>query len=96
MAKAKKEKKTGKSKESASLKAVDLRAKTADELKDMVVSFKKEQFNSRFQKIAGEAPNVSRTRAIRKNLARIKTVMSEAKNKAKTNTKTKVKVSKNA
>lgn len=86
---AKKEKKAAKSKESAHLKADDLRAKTPDELKDMILQFKREQFNSRFQKTAGETINPSRTRAIRKNVARIKTVMTQLK---QTNTK----VSKNA
>ena len=79
-ASAKKEKKAhAKSKESAHLKAIDLRAKTPDELKDMVLQFKKEQFNARFQKMAGEAQKPSRSRAVRKNIARVKTVMSESK-----------------
>lgn len=81
-AKKKEKKSAGKSKESAHLKAVDLRSKTQDELKDMVVQFKREQFNGRFQKLAGESPNASRTRAVRKNIARLKTVMNEAKKNA--------------
>ena len=91
MAAAKKEKKkAAKTKESAHLKAVDLRGKTPDELNDMVVSFKKEQFNARFQKVAGEAQKASRIRTVRKNIARVKTVMNETKNQKNT------KVSKNA
>ena len=83
MAKAKTTKKSGKTKESANLKAVDLRGKTPDELKDLVLSIKKEQFNARFQKIAGEPANAGRTRTIRKNIARIKTVMNESKKVSK-------------
>ena len=83
MAKVKKEKKSGKAKEAAALKAVDLRAKSPDELKEMVVSFKKEQFNSRFQKVAGEPTKASRTRAVRRNIARVKTVMNESKKESK-------------
>ena len=81
---AKKTKKpAGKSKESAHLKAVDLRSKTPDELKDLVLSFRKDQFNGRFQKIAGENQNPARSRAVRKNIARIKTVMNESKKESK-------------
>lgn len=82
-AKKKDKKASGKSKDSAHLKAVDLRAKTPDELKDLVLSYKKEQFNFRFQKVAGEAPKAHRTRAVRKNIARIKTVMNESKKESK-------------
>lgn len=81
MAKAKKEKKTGgKAKESGLLKIDDIRGKTPDELKDLVLSFKKEQFNSRFQKMAGETAKPARTRAIRKNIAKIQTVLNENRN----------------
>ncbi len=77
MAKAKKEKKT--SKESGILNVADIRGKTPDELKDLVLGLKREQFNSRFQKMAGEAQKPSRIRAIRKNIAKIKTVLNENK-----------------
>ena len=77
---AKKEKKSsGKAKDSAHLKPVDLRGKTPDELNDLALSFKKEQFNARFQKVSGETPKPSRTRAVRKNIARIKTILNENK-----------------
>lgn len=83
MAKAKKESK--KAKDNGILNAADLRAQTPDQLKDVVLSLKKEQFNARFQKLAGEAAKPSRTRAVRKNIARAKTVQSENRIKESAN-----------
>lgn len=55
----------------------DYRGKTADELKDAVITLKKELFNLRFQAASGEAVPVARFRAARKDIARIKTVMND-------------------
>ena len=60
----------------ATVKAEDLRAKTADELKDQLVGLKKEQFNLRFQKAAGQIDNTARVRQVRRDIARIKTAQS--------------------
>jgi large subunit ribosomal protein L29 len=59
------------------MKAADLRAKTADELKTDLVGLKKEQFNLRFQKASGQLENVARVRQVRRDIARIKTVLGQ-------------------
>ena len=61
----------------ATVKAADLRAKTADELKDQLVDLKKEQFNLRFQVAGGQNENPARARFVRREIARIKTVLGE-------------------
>jgi len=55
-------------------KAEDLRAMTVDQLDDEVLKLKKEQFNLRFQRATGQLENTSRVRAVRRDIARIKTV----------------------
>ena len=59
----------------ATVKAEDLRAKTADELKDQLVDLKKEQFNLRFQRATGQLENTARVRQVRRDIARIQTIM---------------------
>ena len=61
----------------ATVKAEELRAKTADELKDQLVDLKKEQFNLRFQRATGQLENTARVRKVRRDIARIKTVIRE-------------------
>ena len=61
----------------ATVKAEDLRAKTADELKDQLVDLKKAQFNLRFQTAGGQNENPARSRIVRREIARIKTVLGE-------------------
>ena len=61
----------------ATVKAADLRAKTADELKDQLVDLKKEQFNLRFQVAGGQNENPARARIVRREIARIKTLLGE-------------------
>ena len=61
----------------ATVKAEDLRAKTADELKDQLVDLKKEQFNLRFQAAGGQNENPARGRAVRREIARVMTVLGE-------------------
>ncbi|MFC4271052.1 50S ribosomal protein L29 [Sneathiella chungangensis] len=58
------------------MKAQDLLGKTADELKAELLQLKKEQFNLRFQKASGQLENTARQRQVRRDIARIKTVMS--------------------
>ncbi|MFA7430174.1 MAG: 50S ribosomal protein L29 [Rhodospirillaceae bacterium] len=58
-------------------KAADLRAKSVDQLKESVIELKKEQFNLRFQRASGQLENTARVGQIRKELARIKTVLHE-------------------
>jgi len=57
------------------MRAEDVRAKTTDELIDELRSLKKEQFNLRFQKATGQLENTARVRLVRRDIARIKTVL---------------------
>jgi large subunit ribosomal protein L29 len=59
------------------MKAEDLRTKTVDELKDQLVTLKKEQFNLRFQQASGQLENTARVRQVRRDIARIKTLLTE-------------------
>ena len=59
------------------MKATDVRVMTADELQDKLVVLKKEQFNLRFQKATGQIENTSRVRQVRRDIARVKTIMRE-------------------
>ena len=55
----------------------DLRAKTPDELKDQLLGLKKEQFNLRFQRATGQLEGTGRFRQVRREIARVKTIMAE-------------------
>ena len=55
--------------------ATDLRAKTADELKSNLLDLKKEAFNLRFQRANGQLENTARVRQVRREIARIKTIL---------------------
>lgn len=59
------------------MKPEDVRAKTTDELVDTLNGLKKEQFNLRFQRATGQLENTARTRIIRRDIARIKTVLGQ-------------------
>ncbi|MCY1705897.1 50S ribosomal protein L29 [Pannonibacter sp. SL95] len=59
------------------MKANDVRAKTLDELRTELEGLKKEQFNLRFQKATGQLENTGRVRQIRRDIARIQTIMRE-------------------
>ena len=59
------------------MKAEDVRAKSADELKDQLVNLRKEAFNLRFQVASGQLENTARVREVRRDIARIKTVMGQ-------------------
>ena len=59
------------------MKITDVRAKTDDELKEQLLDLRKESFNLRFQKASGQLENTSRVRAVRREIARIKTVLNE-------------------
>ncbi len=61
----------------AIIKAEALRAKTSDELKTQLVDLKKEQFNLRFQVAGGQVENPSRAKIVRREIARIKTVLGQ-------------------
>ncbi|MCI0756443.1 50S ribosomal protein L29 [Teichococcus vastitatis] len=58
-------------------KIVDVRTKSADELKTMLLDLRKEQFNLRFQRATGQLEAVSRIKVVRRDIARVKTVLAE-------------------
>jgi len=62
------------------MKYNDIKQKTDDELKTELLLLKKEQFNLRFQKSSGQLENSSRIRKIRRDIARIKTILKEKGN----------------
>ena len=57
------------------MKIEDVRAMTPDQLTDQLVNLKKEQFNLRFQKATGQVEKTHRVDVVRKDIARIKTVL---------------------
>jgi len=59
------------------MKAADLRGKTPDQLRDQLASLKKEAFNLRFQKATGQLENASRMQAVRRDAARVKTILNQ-------------------
>ena len=60
----------------------DLKAKSAAELSDELVAAKKELFNLRFQNATNQLDNTSRIKEVRRNIARIQTVITEKANAA--------------
>jgi len=60
----------------------DLKKKSAAELNNELVAAKKELFNLRFQNATNQLDNTSRIKEVRKNIARIQTVISEKANAA--------------
>ena len=58
-------------------KITDLRTKTPDELKDQLVSLKKEQFNLRFQRATQQLESPARVKMVRRDIARVKTILGE-------------------
>ena len=59
------------------MKAEDLRTKTVDELNDELNGLAKEAFNLRFQKASGQLENTARVRGVRRDMARLKTVLKQ-------------------
>jgi large subunit ribosomal protein L29 len=57
------------------MKAEDLRVKTPDQLKTDLGQLQKEQFNLRFRRASGQLENTARVRAVRRDIARIKTIL---------------------
>jgi large subunit ribosomal protein L29 len=64
------------------MKTVDIRAKTPDELSAMLLDLRKEQFNLRFQRATGQLEGVARVRQVRREIARVKTIMAEKQRSA--------------
>ena len=58
----------------------DLRTKSVEELNSELVAAKKELFNLRFQNATNQLENTSRIKEVRKNIARIQSIMTEKAN----------------
>jgi large subunit ribosomal protein L29 len=68
---------TKKVKKDGKVTVTDIRAKTPDELKDQLLDLKKEQFNLRFQRATQQLESTGRVRTVRREIARIKTILTE-------------------
>jgi large subunit ribosomal protein L29 len=85
MAKKETKAKATKSKKSAPKSAGKIdafRGKTVDELGTQLTAFKKEQFNLRFQRANGQVENTGRIRTLRRDIARLETVLTEQRRAA--------------
>lgn len=70
------------------MNASELRDKTPDELRDQLTRLKKEAFNLRFQKATGQMENTARMRIVRRDTARVLTVLNEKARGAATDAST--------
>ena len=59
------------------MKAADLRDKTPDQLREDLASLKKEAFNLRFQGATGQLEGTARMKTVRRDVARVKTILNE-------------------
>ena len=59
------------------MKAQELKDKTPEQLREQLVALKKEAFNLRFQQATGQMESTARMRAVRKDVARVLTVMNQ-------------------
>lgn len=59
------------------MKASDLRTKSDDELKQQLIDLKREAFNLRFRRATGELENTGQVRQVRRDVARIKTILTQ-------------------
>jgi len=59
------------------MKAQETRAKSEDELKDQLARLRKEALNLRFQQASGQLENTARRKTVRRDIARIMTVLDE-------------------
>ncbi len=59
------------------MNAAELRDKTPDQLREELESLKREAYNLRFQAATGELENTARKRVVRRDAARVKTILNE-------------------
>ena len=59
------------------MNAADVRTKSVDQLNDELIKLKKEQFNLRFQAATGQLEKTGRVTEVRRDIARIKTILRE-------------------
>jgi large subunit ribosomal protein L29 len=64
------------------MKPADIRAMTIDQIDDEVLKLKKEHFNLRFQRATGQLENTARVREVRRDIARLKTVVQQKRSGA--------------
>ena len=64
------------------MNAADLRTKTDDELSEQLLELRKESFNLRFQAASGQLENTARVRQVRREIAKIKTIIGGRSNAA--------------
>ena len=57
--------------------AQELKSKTPDQLKEQLVALKKEAFNLRFQQASGQLEITARMRTVRRDVARVKTILNQ-------------------
>jgi large subunit ribosomal protein L29 len=57
----------------------DVRARTPDELAASLLDLRKEQFNLRFQRATGQNEGIGQVKKVRRDIARVKTIMGERK-----------------
>lgn len=62
------------------MKASEIKELTAAQLQDKVKEYKEELFNLRFQQATGQLENTARLKAVRKNIARLRTVQNQKNN----------------
>ncbi len=65
-------------------KPADIRLKTPDELATLLLDLRREQFNLRFQRATGQSEGQSRVKQVRRDIARVKTILAEKQSSAKT------------
>ncbi|MCV2446760.1 MULTISPECIES: 50S ribosomal protein L29 [Paracoccus] len=59
------------------MKAQELKEKTPEQLREQLLSLKKEAFNLRFQQATGQLESTARMRAVRRDVARVKTILNQ-------------------
>jgi len=59
------------------MSATEFTSKTPDQLREQLIALKKEAFNLRFQQATGQLENTARMRNVRRDVARIKTVLNQ-------------------
>ena len=59
------------------MKAAELREKTPDQLREELAGLKKEAFNLRFQAATGQLENTARMQTVRRDAARVKTILNQ-------------------
>jgi large subunit ribosomal protein L29 len=59
------------------MKTAELRDKTPDQLRDQLAALKKERFNLRFQKATGQLESTARMKTVRRDAARVKTILNQ-------------------